>query len=720
MAGAKGSDDLSHSFVELYNASSSPVDLTGYAIQYQEGKAGAKDKTDWVKLDLAGSIPANGYYLIRGKEENLQNTYVIPEGDIEWDQTFSNKGFSVALTDDNVVLSGTGDSTQWGNAHVIDLVGAGSNDFGKGDAGTEDEIPLSYEKEFSGLVSKKKAAVRKAHQDTDDNKADFETVDYSKDVSEALLVRNAKGETAKKASEIQPEGTYRTNGFDNETAALAIDELARYDSKTPNADGGSEEIVAYDAQNQTSYTVNGVLGVLSVVRFADKNIETPKEGLIEQTGTGLSVKDLVKDLDKDFAYGDMTSVAVSPDGTKVAVALQDADYSKPGRIALFDAKADGTLETPVLYETGVQPDCIKFSPDGKHVLTADEGEPRNGYGTDSVDPKGSVTVLDVAAKKAKVVGFDAWDAKRDDLVKGSVILKKDAKPSTDLEPEYVAIVGDTAYVTLQENNAIATLPLAKDGFTAIQSAGFEDYSKTPIDIDDSDKTMAQTTYDNLLGARMPDGIAGATIGGKTYLFTANEGDAREWGDYSTEKKTDLTSADKKVTAKKVRTVDTETQDGLDPKKTYLFGGRSFTAYEATDSGLTEVYDSQSEFEAKTFGFLPAFYNVSNDDLKLESRTAKKGVEAESVTTGTIGDKTYAFIGLERIGGIMVYDVTDPSKAVYVNYVNSRDFSKEIAGDDSPEGLQFVPEADSPFRKPLILGAFEVSGTMGTFGLTQAK
>ena len=44
------------------------------------------------------------------------------------------------------------------------------------------------------------------------------------------------------------------------------------------------------------------------------------------------------------------------------------------------------------------------------------------------------------------------------------------------------------------------------------------------------------------------------------------------------------------------------------------------------------------------------------------------------TIGTIGKRTYAFIGLERMGGIMVYDVTNPIAPVFVDYVNNRDFT----------------------------------------------
>ena len=81
-----------------------------------------------------------------------------------------------------------------------------------------------------------------------------------------------------------------------------------------------------------------------------------------------------------------------------------------------------------------------------------------------------------------------------------------------------------------------------------------------------------------------------------------------------------------------------------------------------------------------------------------------------MTVGQIGDRIYAFIALERIGGVMVYDVTEPAAASYVNYINTRDFSADMAGDDSPEGLCFI----SLDGTPMLLAACEVSGTVAAY------
>ena len=106
-------------------------------------------------------------------------------------------------------------------------------------------------------------------------------------------------------------------------------------------------------------------------------------------------------------------------------------------------------------------------------------------------------------------------------------------------------------------------------------------------------------------------------------------------------------------------------------------------------GLNEVYDSKDDFERITAEYIPDHFNCSNDNIDKDDRSGKKGPEPENVTIGTVNGKTYAFIAIERIGGIMVYDITDPAKAEFVNYINSREFASEIQGDVSPEGLCFV-------------------------------
>ena len=536
-----------------------------------------------------------------------------------------------------------------------------------------------------------------------------------------------------------------TGGYENGTAALNLTQIARYSAGQYNVDGGVMEIVAYNQATEWAYAINGQSGKLAAIPLAGLTAGAHVEAL---TGTEIDVKALVEAEDSTFQYGDMTSVAISPDSTTLAAALQAQGSNDAGRVALFTCEEDGSLTLEALVETGAQPDMVTFAGDSV-VLTADEGEPREGYGENIADPKGSVTVVDVEAQESTVVDFSAFDSQRDQLAEDGIVLKKGSAPSVDLEPEYIAVSGGKAYVTLQENNAIAVLDIESQAFEGVYSAGFEDHSTTAIDLDKKDDAYDPQTYESLLGIRMPDGIAAFTVEGTTYLVTANEGDAREWGDedqgtfYLSEDERDfgeegVTSPTGAITAEnsglegKVVFFKTEDFDGLDPEKDYVVGGRSFTEFQVTENGLEEVFTSGDDFEALTAQYVPEYFNASNDNAVLDDRSGKKGPEAESVTVGTVDGKTYAFVALERTGGVMAYDVTDPEAITFVNYVNTRDFGTTVegseeyedgemdkwvtGGDVAPEGLLFLDAASSPNGEPLLLAACEVSGTVAVYQL----
>jgi hypothetical protein len=142
-------------------------------------------------------------------------------------------------------------------------------------------------------------------------------------------------------------------------------------------------------------------------------------------------------------------------------------------------------------------------------------------------------------------------------------------------------------------------------------------------------------------------------------------------------------------------------------KLWSYGARSFTIWSVGSSGLTRVFDSGDEFERRTLTLTEARFNASHDNNDLDGRSASKGPEPEGVTVAKFGDKVFAFIVLERVGGVMVYDVTTPSASRFVTYFNSRN---ALAGDRGPEGIAFVPADRSPNGKPLLLVGHEVSGS----------
>ena len=505
-------------------------------------------------------------------------------------------------------------------------------------------------------------------------------------------------------------------GFNNSANILGMEQIGRYNSGVMSADGGCLEIVEYNEVNGYAYGVSGVKGEIIAIKISDiKN----GDKITDLMGTGYNVKNLVTAINTTFIYGDITSISISPDGTKLVAAVQHGDYDKNGVVAIFDCNKDGSIGNPKLIETGVQPDMVTFTPDGKKILTADEGEPRTGYGTGIVDPKGSVTIIDAVALTKVAVDFTSYDSKRDELTNAGVILKKGALPSQDLEPEFITCNNNVAYIDCQEANAVAVLDLSTSEIKNIFSLGTVDYSKVNIDLNkNSTAKYTPQNYENVLGVRMPDGISLSEIGGKTYLLTANEGDSREWGVKSTpsyyinEDSKKLTSIGGVTTDSKVTFLDSSKMDGLDSSKTNLYGSRSYSMFEVTASGLKLVYDSADDFERITAQYLPQYFNASNDSNAADGRSNKKGPEPEYVTVGEVAGKEYAFIGLERVGGVMAYDISNPEKPQFVNYINSRDFSANIKGDVSPEGLCFVPATSS--HKPLILAACEVSGTLAAY------
>lgn len=568
------------------------------------------------------------------------------------------------------------------------------------------------------LVSVTADANYKNLKDSADTKAEgvYRLTKITGDVTVTITTKSAgSGEPAEPEEPTYTPvvtGDIRVNGYYDETGSLQLELAGRYNSGAMNADGGSLEIVQYNPANGFAYAVSGVKGKLIAV---DLNESLDGDKVVVLTGTEYDLKSTVSV--NGFIYGDMTSVAISPDGSKLAVAIQAEGYADPGVVALFACNADGSLELLSTVTVGVQPDMVTFA-DNDTILSADEGEPRGG--ATAADPKGSVTIVAVGADNkltAKTVYFDSFDAQRDALTAAGVLVQKDTNPSTDFEPEYIAVSGSTAYVSLQEANAIAVLDIPSGTFTGVYPLGFQDYSKTTVDLQ-KDGEIKLTTYENVYGIKMPDGISVTTIGGKTYLLTANEGDSRaDWDGLDNESESKTSPTGNVTLDAKVVWFNAEMWDGLDTGKAYVFGGRSFSIYEVTATGLTLVYDSGSGFEEITAAQLPAYFNTSNDKNSADNRSGKKGPEPESVVTGAVDGKTYAFIALERIGGVMVYDITDPANAFFVNYINSREFENVIQGDVSPEGLCFVPAADSKTSKALLLTACEVSGTLAAYELT---
>lgn len=504
---------------------------------------------------------------------------------------------------------------------------------------------------------------------------------------------------------------------------FTLTKIAGYSTgAAPNADGGIAEIVGYNADNSSFYVVNG-----STTPACLEVVPLPKSGygataLDLAKSTSIDVQALLATKVPGFTYGDLTSVAIDTVKDRVYVAVQEADFARAGVVLALDYDG-GFIRS---YQAGVQPDMVTVSEDGRYVLSADEGEPRDGVIAN--DPPGTVTIIDTTANTTAQVGF-ADTTKIDDAahIRGverdpatDLMLARDKSAAvTDFEPEYITIQGNLAYVTLQENNAVATVSIANPALVAVHGLGSKNVSRAGNEADllrdgeiDIDNYPAKMLY-------QPDGIASYRSGGKSYLFTANEGDVSEFIDNSlTVDKIAPYLTNKIAKAFWSSVADNPgdvAADMSDLSAPYFFGARSFSVWDASD--LSQVYDSGSDFERITAERLPGYFNISNDKYKTsdsDKRSGKKGPEPENVVVGTIGARSYAFVGLERIGGVMAYDVTDPTKPTFASYVNTREFVSSLGGDNSPEGLDFVPASQSPTGKALLLASFEVGGTVAVY------
>ena len=264
---------------------------------------------------------------------------------------------------------------------------------------------------------------------------------------------------------------------------------------------------------------------------------------------------------------------------------------------------------------------------------------------------------------------------------------------------------------------------------------------TGLDASDRDNAINIRPWP-VKGMYQPDAIAafsynpsrrnsGAT---QTLLVMANEGDARDYETFAEEARVrDLVldpvafpdaAALRENTALGRLTVTTQLgdpdRDG-DYDELYAFGARSISI--RTTTGAL-VWDSGDDLEQLTAAALPAHFNADNagSNNNRDNRSDNKGPEPEGLVVGKAYGRTYAFVGLERIGGVVVCDITDPTAPRWITYVNNRDFSQApdsgLAGDLGPEGLVFIRAEDSPNGSPLLIVANEISGTTTVFQVDQ--
>ncbi|MFC3854179.1 choice-of-anchor I family protein [Salinispirillum marinum] len=588
--------------------------------------------------------------------------------------------------------------------------------------------------------------------------------------------------------------------------ALSLSFVGRY--STGVFGESAAEITAYDAATQRAFVVNAQAGNLTVL-----DLSNPANPTLIDTLTVSQV-----------APNAVVNSVAAQDGW-VAVAVESSPKTAAGYMALFDA---ATLTLQGYVRVGAQPDMVTFTPDGQYVLTANEGEPSDDY---QVDPEGSISIVDISNPQnmtVRTAGFVAFNARRDELRAAGVrIFGPRATVAQDLEPEYITVSTDsrTAWVALQENNALAKVDIARGVVTDVLPLGFKDHGQAGngLDVSDDDNGINIQVWPGVMGTYHPDAITSYQHNGRQYVVTANEGDARAWGEdndayWGPEEASDsayggnlsqgfveeirvkhlvhnsgfarrlgddmpphlMSLANGALLNPEVfgycgatagdaggcreddqlgRLNVTWTQgyrtdergfpvlfnadgeqdpfgDRLMYDQLFAYGTRSVAIWSADgelvwDSGdMIEQYLASDECRLGEARNQPCaeFFNSNHDEGDaFESRSDNKGPEPEAVAVAELNDRMYAFLGLERMGGVMVFDITNPQAPAIVDYLNTRNLWAEdpeanlaTVGDLGIEDIKVIPVNQSPTGETLLLTGHEVSGTVSVYrvNLTQ--
>ncbi|PMN05491.1 alkaline phosphatase [Vibrio splendidus] len=525
-------------------------------------------------------------------------------------------------------------------------------------------------------------------------------------------------------------------------------------------DTSAAEIVSYDSCTDKLYVVNAQAQKVDVLSMNSASEPTSSGSIDLQSAAAASGVDIG------------AANSVSTHQGLVAVAIENADKQQNGIIALY--RSD-TLDLITTYTAGALPDMVSFSKDGRYIASANEGEPNADY---SIDPEGSVTLVDLTNGPLQAtvtqIDFNAFNQgqpRHAELTDKVRISAPNATVAQDLEPEYLTFADNgKLYVALQENNALAAIDVASAQVDAILGLGGKPWDSAKLDASNKDKNIGNLqSYAMLEGLYMPDSITSYSVDGNTYIATANEGDGREYGikttqkmcdekgfewdgddyqgteNYTTEKDFCIAYVDE-VRGKKLDVDANHPLAGalkdnkqlarlkvIKPQgtlaadqKVQAFGSRSFSIWD--ESGEL-VFDSGDDFARIVLEQDPANFNSTNDSNQSgDDRSDDKGVEPEAIEVAEINGKHYAFIGLERQGGIMVYDVTQPKSTSFISYLNNRDFTQPVctkvdedgdcdndtynskAGDLGPESIKYFTRSGNHF----IAVGNEVSGSTSVY------
>lgn len=503
--------------------------------------------------------------------------------------------------------------------------------------------------------------------------------------------------------------------IDNDKAApvpsnqITLNYIGSFDPSGNN--NSSTEIVVHDPATQKLFTISSLTDVFDIINFT--NPLAP------------SVINTVN----MAPYGGITSIAVK-NGLVAVASPNGTNAQQNGSVVFFDINGNFLKQVTV----GVLPDMITFTPDGTKVMTANEGEPNDAY---TVDPEGSISIIDISGginnltqSNVTTLGFAGYNSQEAAFISsGGRKVKSTSTLAQDLEPEYIAISPDSqkAWVSCQENNGIIEVNLSNNTLGNIWGLGKKDMNLPGNGFDASDNNGEILIANWPVKAYYnPDAMASFKVGNTNYLVTANEGDEKDLGGFS-ERTTvgangytldstifpnaSVLKASHNLGRFRVTNVNGNTDGDADFEEIHALGARSFSIFNADTKQI--VYDSGDRFERYIAANHPLIFNADNEANGAKNRSRAKGPEPEGVTLGTIAGQTFAFITLERTGGVMVYNVTDPNNVTFVDYKHSRSTSA-FGGDNGPEGITYIPPANMNNGKGYVVVANEISGTLSMY------
>ncbi|SDL44881.1 choice-of-anchor I family protein [Chryseobacterium taihuense] len=493
---------------------------------------------------------------------------------------------------------------------------------------------------------------------------------------------------------------------------IQLNYIGSFDPSGSN--NSSTEIVVHDPASQRLFTISSLTDVFDIINFA--NPLAPSV---------ISTVNMVP-------YGGITSIAVK-NGIIAVASPNAANAQQNGSVVFFDINGNFLKQVSV----GVLPDMITFTPDGTKVLTANEGEPNDAY---TVDPEGSVSIIDISGGIAGLTQSDVttlslatFNGQEASLAASGVRkVKTTSTMAQDLEPEYITVSADSqkAWVACQENNAIIEVNLVTKTLGNIWGLGKKDMSIPGNGFDASDNNGEILIANWPVKAYyIPDAMSNFKIGNTNYLVTANEGDERDISGFS-ERTTvgangytldttvfpnsSILKASHNLGRFRVTNVNGNSDADAEFEEINALGARSFSIFNADTRQL--IYDSGDSFERYIAASSPSIFNADHESNAPKNRSRAKGPEPEGITLGTINGQTYAFITLERTGGVMVYNVTDPNNVTFTDYKNPR-MTSAYGGDNGPEGITFISSADTNTGKAYVIVANEISGTLSMYEVT---